>query len=128
LTRWQQRSTSPSQRGLLEIAEDDELEGIRQRRMAELQEAAAKSLEDERRKKEAEAAKKALSRATFTPEARQRLSNLRLVKPQLAQQLELSLIQLAQQGRVNVPITDEQLKAMLSKIQSGKREINIRRM
>jgi len=113
---------------LLEIAEDDELEGIRQRRMAELQEAAAKSLEDERRKKEAEATKKALSRATFTPEARQRLSNLRLVKPQLAQQLELSLIQLAQQGRVNVPITDEQLKAMLSKIQSGKREINIRRM
>lgn len=96
--------------------------------MAELQEAATKSIEEERRKKEAEVAKKALLRATFTPEARQRLSNLKLVKPQLAQQLELTLIQLAQQGRVNVPITDGQLKIMLGKIQSGKREITIRRM
>jgi len=96
--------------------------------MAELQEAATKSIEEERRKKEAEATKKALLRATFTPEARQRLSNLKLVKPQLAQQLELTLIQLAQQGRVNVPITDGQLKIMLGKIQSGKREITIRRM
>lgn len=115
-------------RGLLEIAEDEELEEIRQRRTAEIQEAAAKSLEEERRRKETDAAKKALSRATFTPEARQRLSNLKLVKPQLAQQLELSLIQLAQQGRISVPITDEQLKVVLGKIQASKRDISIRRM
>jgi programmed cell death protein 5 len=50
------------------------------------------------------------------------------VKPQLAQQLELSLIQLAQQGRISVPITDEQLKVMLRKIQDNKRDISIRRM
>ena len=118
----------PLPRGLLEIAEDEELERIRQRRTTELQEAAAKSMEEEQRRKEAEAAKKALSRATFTPEARQRLSNLKLVKPQLAQQLELSLIQLAQQGRISVPITDGQLKVMLRKIQENKRDISIRRM
>jgi DNA-binding TFAR19-related protein (PDSD5 family) len=42
--------------------------------------------------------------------------------------LELSLIQLAQQGKIKVPITDEQLKIVLGRIQASKREINIRRL
>ncbi|MEM2884844.1 MAG: DNA-binding protein [Thermoproteota archaeon] len=108
--------------------EEDELEALRQRRIAETQQAAAKSQEEERKRREAEAAKKALSRVTFTPEARQRLANLKLVRPQLAEQLELSLIQLAQQGRVKVPITDEQLKVVLSRVQASKREMSIRRI
>ncbi|MGQ9515266.1 MAG: DNA-binding protein [Thermoproteota archaeon] len=112
---------------MLEI-EEEELEALRQRRMAELQQAIARSQEEERRRQEAEAAKKALSRVTFTPEARQRLANLKLVRPQLAEQLEISLIQLAQQGKVKVPISDEQLKIVLSRIQASKREINIRRL
>jgi programmed cell death protein 5 len=65
---------------------------------------------------------------TFTTEARQRLANLKLVRPQLADQLELSLIQLAQQGRINTPITDEQLKVVLGRVQANKREISIRRL
>jgi len=38
------------------------------------------------------------------------------------------LIQLAQQGKINIPITDEQLKEILVRIQSGRRDLKIRRV
>jgi programmed cell death protein 5 len=40
-------------------------------------------------------------------------------------QIELQLIQLAQMGRVQSKITDEQLKELLRKLSGQKREINI---
>jgi programmed cell death protein 5 len=40
-------------------------------------------------------------------------------------QIELQLIQLAQMGRVQSKITDEQLKELLQKVAGQKREINI---
>jgi programmed cell death protein 5 len=72
--------------------------------------------------------KQALLRQILTPEARQRLNNLKMVKPEFAAQLELQLIQLAQSGRLNIPLNDEQLKELLAKLQSTKREIKIRRV
>jgi programmed cell death protein 5 len=72
--------------------------------------------------------KQALLRRILTPEARSRLTNLNMVKPEFTQQLELQLIQLAQQGRINLPITDEQLKELLVKLQSGRRDYKIRRV
>jgi programmed cell death protein 5 len=51
-----------------------------------------------------------------------------MVKPEFTQQLELQLIQLAQQGRINIPITDEQLKELLVRLQSGRRDYKIRRV
>ena len=51
-----------------------------------------------------------------------------MVKPEFTQQLELQLIQLAQQGRINLPITDEQLKELLVKLQAGRRDYKIRRV
>jgi len=50
------------------------------------------------------------------------------VKPEFAEQLELQLIQLAQQNKINIPMTDEQLKEVLQKLQSQRREIKIRRV
>ena len=44
------------------------------------------------------------------------------------EQLEAQLIQLAQAGRVQIPITDEQLKQALEKMQSQRKEIKIRRI
>ena len=75
-----------------------------------------------------EGQKQALLRRMLTPEARRRLTNLNMVKPEFTQQLELQLIQLAQQGRINIPITDDQLKELLVKLQSGKRDYTIRRV
>jgi len=67
-------------------------------------------------------------RRILTSKARQRLANLRMVKPEFASQLEMQLIQIAQQGRINIPITDDQLKELLSKLQSVRRDIRIRRV
>ena len=87
---------------------------------------------DEQRQSQAqqqlEGQKQALLRRILTPEARSRLTNLNMVKPEFTQQLEMQLIQLAQQGRINLPITDEQLKELLVKLQSGKRDYKIRRV
>ena len=75
-----------------------------------------------------ESQKQALLRRILTPEARSRLTNLTMVKPEFTQQLEIQLIQLAQAGRVKLPITDDQLKELLVRLQSGKRDYTIRRV
>ena len=106
------------------MAEDEELAELQRRRLLELQRRA----EEEQRKAELELQKQALLRRILTPEARQRLSNLRMVRPDLVQQLEMQLIQVAQTGRVPLPITDEQLKQILAHLQSTRREIRIRRV
>jgi programmed cell death protein 5 len=49
------------------------------------------------------------------------------VKPEFADQIELQLIQLAQAGRIKIPIGDEQLKEALARMQSSRKEIRIRR-
>jgi len=51
-----------------------------------------------------------------------------MVKPDYAQQLEVQLMQVAQSGRVELPITDEMLKSMLAQIEARqRRDITIRR-
>jgi len=76
---------------------------------------------------EMELQKQAILRRILTPKARQRLANLKMVKPEFANQLELQLIQLAQQGKVNIPISDKTLKQILIQLQSHRRDIKITR-
>ncbi len=71
--------------------------------------------------------KQALLRKILTPKARQRLTNLKMVKQDFANQLELQLIQLAQQNRVDIPISDETLKRILVRLQSQRRDMKITR-
>lgn len=58
--------------------------------------------------------------------AKERLSNLKLVKPEIATQLEMYLAQLYQSGQLKERITDEQLVMILRKL-TEKRETKIRR-
>jgi len=58
--------------------------------------------------------------------ARERLANLKLVKPELATQLEIYLAQLYQSGQIRGRISDEQMVAILKKI-SEKKEFRIKR-
>jgi len=74
-----------------------------------------------------EAQKENLLRTILSPEARQRLTNLKMVKPEFTEQLEAQLIQLAQQGKIPVPLPDAQLRQILIQLQSRKREPTIRR-
>jgi len=106
---------------------EEELAQLRRRRLAELQRAAA---EEERRaeaQEQLEMQKQAILKRILTMEARQRLTNIKMVRPEFADQLELQLIQLAQSGKVKIPISDAQLKDALVRLQSQRKEIKIRR-
>jgi programmed cell death protein 5 len=59
--------------------------------------------------------------------ARQRLMNVRLVKPDLAMAVENYLINAASSGRINRPLTDEELKQLLMRIQQPKKEFKFDR-
>jgi programmed cell death protein 5 len=108
-----------------------DIEELRRKRMQELQKQAASqqaaSQEQEQARREFDAQKKQAMMQILTPEARGRLANLRLTKPELVDQIELQLIQLAQMGRVKSKITDDQLKELLKNLVGQKREINITR-
>ena len=107
---------------------EEELDALRKRRMLELQQRMVDEQKQAQAQQQLESQKQALLRRILTPEARSRLTNLNMVKPEFTEQLELQLIQLAQQGRINLPITDEQLKELLVRLQSGRRDYKIRRV
>ncbi len=103
------------------MSEDEELERIRQQKMAELQARIAE--EQARRQREMERA--AAMRVILTPEARQRLNNLKLVKPEIAERIEEYLIQIAQSGQLKTPVDDETLKALLDRVLPRRKDIRI---
>ncbi len=67
-------------------------------------------------------------RMALSSEARQRLANVKMVRPDLAASIEDYVIQLASAGRLKTVIDDEQVKQMLASLQDKKREIKIRRL
>lgn len=110
---------------------EDELEQIRKKRLAHVQgddadqgrvqESMAKAQEEEYQSQ-----RQMVLRKILTPEARMRLSNIRMAKPEVVKGLEDQLIQLAGTGRIGV-VDDEMLKKLLRKIMPSKREIKIER-
>ena len=81
----------------------------------------------ERDDAEKRAAREGVLRMALTSEARQRLANVRMVKPELASSIEEYVIQLASSGRLKQAVDDDQVKQMLLALQDKKREIKIRR-
>jgi programmed cell death protein 5 len=111
------------------MSSDEGLERIRAQRLAELQAKQRQQEEIQRAQEEVDAQKQALIKRILTPEARQRLTNIRMIRPDFVNQIELQLIQLSQTGRLQIPVTDTMLKNLLSQLQKGqRREINIRRI
>jgi len=109
---------------------DEELERLRRKRLQELQQEdnLQQSLENqESQQNEYEEQKKQILRSILTPDAKDRLTNIKISRPQIAEQIEQQLIVLAQSGRLRQKITDDQLRQLLAKIIPKKREINIER-
>jgi programmed cell death protein 5 len=106
---------------------DDQLDQIRKRKLQSMQQRA----NDEQRQsqeQQIEAQKNALLAKILAPDARERLNNLKMVKQEFAEQIEMQLIEMAQTGKLPIPLSDAQLKGILIQLQSRKREPTIRRI
>ncbi|NJE13681.1 DNA-binding protein [Thermococcus sp. LS2] len=111
------------------MAED--IEEIRKRKLMELQRRLAEQQkaqeEAARQQAEVEAQIQAILRRILTPEARERLARVKLVRPELAQQVELILVQLYQAGQIREKIDDAKLKKILAQIDARtRREFRIK--
>jgi|TARA_Y100000389_G_C17226658_1_gene396014 programmed cell death protein 5 len=74
------------------------------------------------------AQKDTLLKQILSSEARLRLNNVKMVKPELANMVENYLLGLASQGRAPGQITDEQLKQILLSAQQPKKDFKINRI
>ena len=61
-------------------------------------------------------------------DARLRLNNVRMVKPELADLVENYILNLSVQVKISGQISDEQLKQILSSAQQPKRDFKINRV
>ena len=114
-----------------------ELDEIRRRRMEQLQQQMAAQQQqgadyqqlqqEEQMRQQYEEQKRNALRQILTPEARQRLANLRLTKAELVNAIEMQLIQMAESGRIQIPVSDDTLKQILRETTNNKREIHITR-
>ncbi|HEY6535904.1 MAG TPA: DNA-binding protein [Candidatus Nitrosocosmicus sp.] len=77
---------------------------------------------------EAEAMKQKALAMLLDTQARQRLTNIKMVKPDLAMAVENYLINAATSGRLNRTLTDDELKKILLSIQQPKRDFKINRL
>ncbi len=102
------------------MSEEDEIK----RRMLERMQSqnSIRSEEDEMKKEIKNILLKILDKKAY-----ERLGNIRFVKPEFAQQLELYLIQLYQSGQIRTVITDEQFKKILLLL-NKKKEFKIKRL
>ena len=74
------------------------------------------------------AQKDMLLKQLLSSEARLRLNNVKMVKPDLAKMVENYLLGLASQGRSPGQITDDQLKQILLSAQQPKKDFKINRI
>lgn len=107
--------------------DDPELEAIRQRRLAELQQSQQNQAAQQEQAKQIEAQKQSILRQIMAPEARDRLANVRLANPNLAASVENQLIRLYQSGRLQQEISDAMLRNILQSMVPAEHEIKIER-
>jgi programmed cell death protein 5 len=107
---------------------DDELDQIRKRKLLSMQHRMSDEQRQVQAEQQMEEQKQALLSKILAPEARQRLNNLKMVKKEFAENIEMQLIEMAQTGKLPIPLSDGQLKQILVQLQSRKRETKIRRI
>ncbi|MFX1380710.1 MAG: DNA-binding protein [Promethearchaeota archaeon] len=113
------------------MSNDEELNEIRRRKLEELKQQAVQQQIAEAQEREFEAKKYQIMRKILSPEGRQRLENIRMVKPEFAEQIEIQLIQLFQSGKLRgaIPLPDKAFKKLLEQISSydRKKEFKIKK-
>ena len=110
--------------------DEDELEELRRQRLEELQEQSGGGADEEAaeaQREAAEAQKEAVLRQFLTDGARKRLNTVRMSKPQRAETVEQQILALAQSGRIQDRITEEQMKTLLQELSPDSRRFDIQR-
>ena len=74
------------------------------------------------------AQKEMMLKQVLSSDARLRLNNVRMVKPDLADLVENYILNLSVQGKISGQISDEQLKQILSSAQQPKRDFKFNRV
>lgn len=112
--------------------DDERLEELRQKKMQELQDQADQQQQgggeaEEAARQQAEAQKDALLRKFLSDGARQRLNAVQMSKPDFAEQVEQQILALAQSGRIQGQIDEDQMKSILKELKPDSKSFNIRR-
>jgi len=74
------------------------------------------------------AQKEMMLKQVLSSEARLRLNNVRMVKPDLADLVENNILNLSVQGKISGQISDDQLKQILSSAQQPKHDFKFKRV
>lgn len=106
---------------------DEELEEIKKKKLKQLKKQQESQDQQQEAEEQMKAQKKAILRQVLTPDARERLGNIRVARPDLAESIESQIISLAQRGATKGKIDDQTLKELLKKLKGNKKEINIKR-
>lgn len=86
------------------------------------------SSQDNNSNNELAAQKEQILKQILTSEARMRLNNIKMVKPELSDLVEQYLVGMATQGKIPGKLSDDQLKQILLSIQQPKRDFKINRV
>jgi len=102
---------------------DKDIEDIKQEKLEEMKQQQAQGADKQAAQREQLKKQiKNIASQFLTKKARSRLGNIRAVNEDLATEIELQLVQLYRSGRLPDKITDDQLKEMLKKIQSARKQ------
>jgi programmed cell death protein 5 len=112
---------------LVVSAEEQELEAIRRRKLAELAQHQQAAAAHQQQAEAVEAQRQTLMRSILTPDARERLGRLRTAFPDIAASVEDQLLALYSSGRLRNQVDDATLKRILEQVVPRKRDINITR-
>ena len=110
-----------------ETPDDDRLDELREKKMEQLKEQEQGGEAAEAQREAAEAQRKAILRQYLTDGARKRLNSVKMSKPDFGEKVERQIVAIAQSGRVQGKIDEDQMRELLKELKPDETEYNIRR-
>lgn len=113
--------------------DDDRLEELRQQKKEQLKQQKQQQgggdagAAQQAQREQAEQQKQAMLRQHLTDGARKRLNTIKMSKPEFAEKAEQQILALAQSGRLQDQIDEEQMKDLLRELKPDSQSFNINR-